>query len=42
MVEIGAGQAFAVEALFRRARFSNIDAIRDLARIERVMVARLS
>jgi release factor glutamine methyltransferase len=42
MVEIGAGQAFAVEALFRRAGFSNIDAIRDLARIERVICARLS
>jgi len=42
MVEIGAGQAFAVEALFRRAGFSNIDAIRDLARIERVVCARLA
>jgi len=42
MVEIGAGQASDVEALFRRAGFSNIDAIRDLARIERVICARLS
>ena len=42
MVEIGAGQAAGVEALFRRAGFSNIDAIRDLARIERVIRARLS
>ena len=42
MVEIGAGQAFAVEALFRRAGFSNIDAVRDLARIERVIRARVS
>ncbi|HLI81190.1 MAG TPA: peptide chain release factor N(5)-glutamine methyltransferase [Candidatus Binataceae bacterium] len=41
MVEIGAGQAFSVEALFRRAGFSNIDAIRDLARIERVIRALL-
>jgi release factor glutamine methyltransferase len=40
MVEIGAGQAFAVEALFRRAGFSNIDAIRDLARVERVIVVK--
>jgi release factor glutamine methyltransferase len=42
MVEIGAGQAAGVEALFRRAGFSNIDAIRDLARIERIIRARLS
>jgi len=42
MVEIGAGQAIAVEALFRRAGFSNIDAVRDLARIERVIRARVS
>lgn len=41
MVEIGAGQAAAVEALFRRAGFSNIDAIRDLAGIQRVVCARL-
>jgi release factor glutamine methyltransferase len=41
LVEIGAGEAFAVEALFRRAGFSNIDAIRDLAGIERVIAARL-
>jgi release factor glutamine methyltransferase len=41
MVEIGAGQASAVAALFRRAGFSNIDAIRDLARIDRVIRARL-
>jgi release factor glutamine methyltransferase len=37
MVEIGAGQRPSVEALFRRAGFSNIDAVRDLARIERVI-----
>jgi release factor glutamine methyltransferase len=42
MVEIGAGQACAVEALFRRAGFSNIDAVDDLARIERVIRARVS
>ena len=42
MVEIGAGQASAVEALFRRAGFSNIDAIRDLAGIERVIRAQAS
>lgn len=42
MVEVGAGQAPEVEALFRRAGFSNIDAIRDLARIERVIRARRS
>jgi release factor glutamine methyltransferase len=42
MVEIGAGQAFAVEALFRRAGFSNIDAVRDLAGIERVVRAQVS
>ena len=42
MVEIGAGQASAVEALFRAAGFSNIDAIRDLAGIERVISARLA
>jgi release factor glutamine methyltransferase len=42
MVEIGAGQASAIEALFRRAGFSNIDAVRDLAGIERVVLARLS
>jgi release factor glutamine methyltransferase len=42
MVEIGAGQATAVEALFRRAGFSNIDAVRDLARLERVISARLA
>ena len=41
MVEIGAGQAFSVEALFRRAGFSNIDAVRDLAGIERVVRALL-
>jgi release factor glutamine methyltransferase len=41
MVEIGAGQAFSVEALFRRAGFSNIDAVRDLAGIERVIRALL-
>jgi release factor glutamine methyltransferase len=37
MVEIGAGQASSVEALFRRAGFSNIDAVRDLAGIERIV-----
>ncbi len=42
MVEIGAGQASEVEALFRRAGFSNIDAVRDLARIERVICALVS
>jgi len=42
MVEIGAGQARAVKALFRSAGFSNSDAIRDLAGIERVVRARLS
>jgi release factor glutamine methyltransferase len=42
MVEIGAGQATEVEALFRRAGFSNIDAIRDLARIDRVIRAQVS
>jgi release factor glutamine methyltransferase len=41
MVEIGAGQASDVEALFRNAGFSNIDAVRDLARIDRVISARL-
>lgn len=41
MVEIGAGQASEVEALFRRTGFSNIDAIQDLARIERVICARV-
>jgi release factor glutamine methyltransferase len=41
MVEIGAGQTSAVEALFRRAGFSNIDAVRDLAGIERVLRALL-
>ncbi len=41
MVEIGAVQAFSVEALFRRAGFSNIDAVRDLAGIERVIRALL-
>jgi release factor glutamine methyltransferase len=40
MVEIGAGQVSEVEALFRRAGFSNIDAIRDLAGIERVVIAK--
>ncbi|HLX37270.1 MAG TPA: peptide chain release factor N(5)-glutamine methyltransferase [Candidatus Binataceae bacterium] len=39
MVEIGAGQASAVEALFRAAGFSNIDAVRDLAGIERIVRA---
>ncbi len=40
MVEIGAGQTSEVEALFRRAGFSNIDAVRDLAGIERVVSAK--
>ena len=39
MVEIGAGQASAVEALFRAVGFSNIDAVRDLASIERIVCA---
>ena len=42
MVEVGAGQAIEVAALFRRVGFSKIDAIRDLAGIERVVRARLS
>ena len=42
MVEVGAGQASEVAALFRAAGFSNIDAVRDLARIERVIAARLA
>ena len=42
MVEIGADQAFAVEALFRRAGFSKIEAVRDLSRIDRVIRARVS
>jgi release factor glutamine methyltransferase len=42
MVEIGAGQGCEVAALFRRAGFSNIDAVADLARIERVISARVS
>src|ERR1019366_896253 len=37
MVEIGAGQASAVEGLFQRAGFSNIDAVRDLAGSDRVI-----
>jgi release factor glutamine methyltransferase len=40
MVEIGAGQRLAIEALFRRAGFSNIDAVADLARIDRVVIAK--
>ncbi len=39
MVEIGAGQRMAVEGLFRSAGFSNIDAVTDLAGIERVIRA---
>lgn len=42
VVEIGAGRASEVAALFRRAGFSNIDAVRDLAGIERVIRARIS
>ncbi len=42
MVEIGAGQAAEVQALFRRAGFSKIDAIRDLAGLERVICALVS
>jgi release factor glutamine methyltransferase len=42
MVEIGAGQASEVEALFRRAGFSKIDVIRDLAGIERVICTQAS
>jgi len=41
MVEIGAGQRLAVEALFRRAGFSNIDAVADLAAIDRVVIAKI-
>lgn len=41
MVEIGAGQRPAVEALFRRAGFSNIDAVADLASIDRVVIAKI-
>jgi release factor glutamine methyltransferase len=41
MVEIGAGQRPRVEALFRRAGFSNIDAVGDLAGIDRVVVAKI-
>jgi len=37
MAEIGAGQASSIEALFRRAGFSNIEAVRDLAGIERIV-----
>lgn len=42
MVEIGAGQGGAVEALFRGAGFRQIDAVRDLAGIERVIGVRLA
>jgi release factor glutamine methyltransferase len=42
IMEIGAGQAQTVKALFRSAGFSKIDSIRDLARIERVIRARIS
>jgi len=41
MVEIGAGQRPEVEALFRRAGFSNIDAVADLAGIDRVVIAKI-
>ena len=40
MVEVGAGQGDEVAALFRRAQFSKIDSIRDLAGIARVVRAR--
>ncbi len=39
MVEIGAGQAREVEAIFGVAGFGRIDAVRDLAEIERVVRA---
>jgi release factor glutamine methyltransferase len=39
-LEIGAGQADAVEALLRAAGFGSVERLRDLAGIERVMVAR--
>jgi release factor glutamine methyltransferase len=39
-MEIGAGQAAAVAALCREAGFAAVDVVRDLAGIERVVVAR--
>lgn len=39
MVEVGAGQACEVEGMFRAAGFGKIDAMRDLAGIERVVRA---
>jgi release factor glutamine methyltransferase len=39
-VEHGDGQAEAVEALARAAGFGTVDRVRDLAGIERVVVAR--
>jgi release factor glutamine methyltransferase len=39
-LEIGAGQADAVEALMRAAGFGAVERVRDLAGIERVMVGR--
>jgi release factor glutamine methyltransferase len=41
MVEVGAGQAAGVVALFPRAQFSKIDTVRDLAGIERVVRAQM-
>jgi release factor glutamine methyltransferase len=40
LVELGAGQAAAVASLMRRAGFAHVTARRDLAGIERVVIAR--
>jgi release factor glutamine methyltransferase len=39
-VEVGQGQARAVEGLFERARFTHVETIRDLAGIPRVVTGR--
>ena len=39
-VEVGQGQSRAVEALFERSGFSQVEAIRDLAGIPRVVTGR--
>jgi release factor glutamine methyltransferase len=39
-VEVGQGQARAVEGLFERSRFTHVEAIRDLAGIPRVVTGR--
>jgi release factor glutamine methyltransferase len=39
-LEVGEGQAAAVEALLRDAGFGDVERMRDLAGIERVVVAR--